>query len=155
MIFLDLEGEDGDVPISLQDKSMALVNALISQAAIPRDQVEQVRAKYNQMRQDMIKEDVPPLAYLLSDVVVFVDTVEHRRKNFTDRVREFAEQAYKQVSSSGYAPALILVHNKWLPDNSSKEAAIDVTKFNDYQDMIQGLCRVFSSVHLGLVRSCA
>lgn len=42
VLFLDLEGEDGDVPISLQDKSMALVNSLLSQATIPREQADEL-----------------------------------------------------------------------------------------------------------------
>jgi len=61
----------------------------------------------------VVKEVLPPVAYLLGDVVIFTDTVEPRRTERVDRIRHFALQAHEAVESLPWRPALLLVQNKW------------------------------------------
>ena len=75
MIVLDLEGEDGDTP-----------RTLLGQAGQPRRE-----SSGEEFRLEATKTIVPNLAYQLSDVVIFIDTIELRRKE------KFVERAHSTI----------------------------------------------------------
>lgn len=141
ILLFDYEGEDGRVPKTLLEVGMRRLDVLrkigLTEAAL-QQQLEATAAR----RQEVIKERLPPMAYLLSDVVVFIDTVEPRRTERVDRIRRFAEQAHQSVNSMAWKPALILVQNKWMRETES--AAFNVS---DELDWLQAnLAAIFSSV---------
>ena len=64
-------------------------------------------------RRDTVNRVLPVIAYLLSDVIVFVDTVEPRRLGqFFERAQEFASTAWAGCKASGWQPSIILVQVK-------------------------------------------
>lgn len=145
-LYLDLEGDEGEVPRTLEDSSLQLITQWQQAAGMALENIQVYAKTVIKKRRDMVQRDVPPLAYLLSDVIVFVDTIELRRTSFANRVRNFAELVHQQVSAAGYQPALIVVQNKWSPEQ--KGQALDQTDVPGYKEMIDGLGVVFSSVRL-------
>lgn len=141
VLLFDLEGEDGRVPKTLLEVGMRKLNVL-RMAGLTEDALKEQLANTTARRQAVIKERLPPLAYLLSDVVVFIDTVEPRRTERADRIRRFAKQAHQAVASLAWKPALILVQNKWVGE--SDRATFNVSK--ELEWLLEGLEGIFSSV---------
>eukprot|EP01032_Pedospumella_encystans_P008117 gene8117-9668_t len=112
---LDLEGEGGSSPKTLVRSNMAgmvqVARETAASAASFFESVEEARGK-------IIKQSMPRMAYLLSDVVIFVDTIELRRKEFKERVESFALEAHQSCNSVGWRPALIIISNRWSPDTA-------------------------------------
>jgi hypothetical protein len=94
-------------------------------------------------RQHVVKEVLPQLAYLISDVVVFIDTVEARRTERVDRIRHFATMAHTSVESMTWKPALFLLQNKWVRGEDEK-AVFDIT--SEYGWLVNDLQDLFSRV---------
>jgi hypothetical protein len=98
-------------------------------------------------RRDTVNTVLPVLAYLLSDVIVFVDTVEPRRlQAFFERVQEFATTAWAGCQASGWQPALVMVQNKW--HYSEEDPNVDITdQFGAHVDRDRTLATIFTAVH--------
>ena len=141
ILLFDVEGEDGRTPKTLLEVGLRKLNAL-RMAGLTEDALQQQLEATTVRRQEVIKERLPPMAYLLSDVVVFFDTVEPRRTERVDRIRRFALQAHQAVKSLAWKPALILVQNKWIPD--FENAAFNVNHELDW--LLADLAGIFSSV---------
>ena len=140
-VLLDFEGEDGRVPKTLLEVGMRKLNVL-RMTGLTEDALQQQMETTITRRQQVIKDRLPPLAYLLCDVVVFIDTVEPRRTERVDRIRRFATQAHQAVNSLGWMPALILVQNKWVKESDS--AAFNVN--SELGWLLEDLKATFSSV---------
>ena len=74
-VLLDFEGEDGRVPRTLLERGLRRMNSFLSKG-LSTHAIKAEMEKLTRQRQRVVKEMLPPLAYLLSDVVVFVDTVD-------------------------------------------------------------------------------
>ena len=141
ILLFDVEGEDGRTPRTLLEVGLRKLNVL-RMAGLTEDALQKQLEDTTARRQEVIKERLPPMAYLLSDVVVFIDTVEPRRTERVDRIRHFAKQAHQAVESLAWQPALILVQNKWIPE--TENAAFNVNHELDW--LLADLSGVFSSV---------
>ena len=142
LVLLDFEGEDGRIPRNLIEQGMQKLSSLrnlgMNSSGLRAQMDETI-----QTRQHVIKEVLPPLAYLISDVVVFIDSVEPRRTERIARIRDFASQAHTAIASVDYRPALFIVQNKWT--RGEREAAVfDIT--DEYDWIQEGLKEHFSSV---------
>lgn len=58
-----------------------------------------------------VKEILPKLAYMLSDVIVFVSNLSFANNTYLEKLSDFASQAVKNVASST-RPSLIMVYNQ-------------------------------------------
>lgn len=142
-VLLDFEGEDGRVPRTLLERGLRRMNSLLS-TGFSTDAVNAEMDKLTRQRQVVVKEMLPPLAYLLSDVVVFVDQVEPRRTERSDRIMKFAQQAHECVRSLGWKPALILLQNKW--QREDEEDSFNITE--EYDWILEQLSPMFSRVSM-------
>ena len=142
LVLLDFEGEDGRIPRTLLEQGMRRMSSLRN-FGLSQDALEAQMDATIKTRQHVIKEVLPPLAYLLSDVVVFIDTVEPRRTERADRIRHFAEQAHTSVESMTWRPALLLLQNKWTR-GEGEQAVFDIT--SEYGWLVEGLQDTFSRV---------
>lgn len=142
VLLFDFEGEDGRLRKNLFEKGMRRLQSLrvlgMSEGAM-RGQMNTTIAT----RQKIVKELLPQLAYLLSDVVIFIDTVEPRRTERMERIRRFAGTAHTAVESLGWRPALLLIQNKWTR-GEGEEAIFDIT--SEYDWLLEGLQDTFSSI---------
>uniref|UniRef100_A0A7S4W7R8 RING-type domain-containing protein n=1 Tax=Alexandrium monilatum TaxID=311494 RepID=A0A7S4W7R8_9DINO len=142
LLLLDFEGEDGRIPKNLEEGSLRRLASCLSLGFTEDALRAQLKATVAQ-RQHVVKEVLPSIAYLISDVVLFVDQVEPRRTERSERIRSFAEQAHRAVESLRWRPALLLVQNKWT--RGPQEAArYDIT--SEYDWMVEDLGQVFSRV---------
>ena len=98
-------------------------------------------------RRDTVNRVLPVISYLLSDVIIFVDTVEPRRLGqFFERAQEFASTAWAGCKASGWQPSIILVQNKW--HYSKEDPDVDITaQFHEHVDKDHTLSKIFASVH--------
>eukprot|EP01117_Protostelium_nocturnum_P014739 TRINITY_DN563_c0_g5_i1.p1 TRINITY_DN563_c0_g5~~TRINITY_DN563_c0_g5_i1.p1 ORF type:complete len:1789 (+),score=742.10 TRINITY_DN563_c0_g5_i1:214-5580(+) len=124
---MDVEGEDGGLPLMEYCKSEG-----ISMDAIPgndmftlsaNDVVEFVQSvfercdikdlnAYMEARKRVTKNDFTRLSYIVSDVIIYVNTVPPKRESeYLERVLEFTQAAQKGISSAE-RPALIMVFNQ-------------------------------------------
>lgn len=141
IVLFDFEGEDGRLPKNLVEAGLRRIN-ILRMAGLTEDALQQQMEASTARRQEVIKERLPPLAYLLSDVVVFIDQVEPRRVERSDRIRRFAIQAHQAVNSLAWRPGLILVQNKWAPDSDT--SPFDVS--HELEWIRADLAQTFSSV---------
>ena len=140
ILLFDSEGEDGRVPKTLLE--MGMRKLYVRMRGMTEDALQQQMEYSTARRQKVIKEHLPPIAYLLSDVVVFIDTVEPRRTERVERIKQFARQAHEAVSSLGWRPSLILLQNKWVKETDN--AAFNVS--NELDWLVADLSKVFFSV---------
>eukprot|EP01046_Picozoa_sp_COSAG06_P034114 COSAG06_NODE_3543_length_5206_cov_3.184257_2_plen_525_part_00 len=107
MIVLDLEGEDGNAP-------RTLVGHHVGKSSKAGEH----------FRRRATKTTVPSLAYQLSDLVIYMDTVELRRKEkYVERIRDLGAAACSMSIGTGQPvlqkPALVVIQNKWDPTMGS------------------------------------
>eukprot|EP01032_Pedospumella_encystans_P007957 gene7957-9487_t len=136
---LDLEGESRHSPKTLVRNLAGMAQS--AAASIPL--MSQFFKDTAAARATIIKHTMPRMAYLLSDVVIFVDTIELRRDEFIDRVKSFALEAHKSCNSVGWRPALILISNKWSPAIFNPA---NVNPTAEYDDIVQELSSLFSQI---------
>ncbi|PRP84375.1 hypothetical protein PROFUN_08240 [Planoprotostelium fungivorum] len=124
---MDVEGEDGGLPLMEYCKSEG-----ISLDSIPGndvfslssdDVVEFVETvfqrcdikdlnQYMEARKKVTKNDFTRLSYIMSDVIIYVNTVPPKRESeYLERVLEFTSAAQRGISSAE-RPALIMVFNQ-------------------------------------------
>lgn len=118
---LDVEGEDGGLPLLEYCKSEGInVEELNLSAGGIVDFVKSVFANcdqkelnmYMNARKETTKQSFTRLAYTMSDVIIYVNTVPAKRESeYLERVLEFAEAAQKELSSVE-RPSLIMVFNQ-------------------------------------------
>jgi predicted acylesterase/phospholipase RssA len=137
MRLLDIEGEDGGLPLMEYCKSEG--GGLDELELSSNDVVEFVRQlfekcdkddlnSYMETRKRVTKRYFPRLSYLTSDVVVYVNTVPPKRESeYLDRIREFASYSHKGVSSAE-RPSLIMVYNQC----RRNEAPFDIDEATDH-----------------------
>jgi hypothetical protein len=117
---LDLEGDDGGLPLmeylknfrpeaGVEGLTQDDVNSFVKQVFAEYDSAE--LGKYMEKRKRVTKILLPRLCYILSDVVVYVNTVPAKRESeYLERVQEFVQRSQAGVASAE-APSLILVRN--------------------------------------------
>ncbi|ELR17521.1 uncharacterized protein ACA1_062650 [Acanthamoeba castellanii str. Neff] len=66
---------------------------------------------FTKKREESVEQQLPRLAYLLSDVIIFVDVVDAANKDYFDRVYQFAFSAVDRIASAP-KPSLIILQNK-------------------------------------------
>ncbi len=118
---LDLEGDDGGLPLmeycknyqhlsSTDYLSADDVSTFVKQVFQHYDEKE--LTAYMNKRKHVTKHLLPRLCYIMSDVIVYVNTVPAKRESmYLDRVLEFVEKSQTGVSSAEL-PSLILVYNQ-------------------------------------------
>ena len=146
LALLDFEGENGRTPKNLIEHGMRRMQQLreigLSPAALQQSLDDTIET-----RKGIIKNMLPPLAYLLSDVVLFIVNNEPRDTSVGDRIRQFAEQAHRSVETLAWKPALLLVQNKWARAAGEKPI-FDIT--DEYDWLQEGLRNTFA--HVKIVR---
>jgi hypothetical protein len=122
---LDVEGDDGGLPLFEYAKAhdftdmfsghdgTALTAADVAEFAaslfdqVPRDEID----RYIERRKFVTRVLLPKLVYVVSDVIVFCNTVPaHRESAYLERVLQFCTASQAGVASAE-RPSLILVHN--------------------------------------------
>jgi len=79
---------------------------------------------------------LPSVAYLLSDVLIHVDTTALHDSSRIDRIRELIEATHRTTLSVGWKPCLIIIHNKNIDIEEINE--IDATLEPDLQWIHEG-----------------
>jgi predicted acylesterase/phospholipase RssA len=96
--------------------------------------------EYKHSRKNVTRNDFPRLAYIVSDVVIYVNTVSPQRESeYFERVLEFAEKSHRGVASAD-RPSLILiqnqVHKKFGPFDVNQNTS-DFFKYIDQQHRLE------------------
>lgn len=132
---LDLEGEDGLTPKNLVEKFMSKLKRFGNLWDNQANEVKSRMEDASKTRRYVVRQKLPMLSYLLSDVVVYIDTLEAHNDKRVKRVGEFAKMAHQFVRSNGWKPALILVQNKWAFD-AKRSVEFNIT--NKLLGMVDG-----------------
>ena len=133
---LDMEGEGGRMPLTLVERfnsraeryrrgmqriykhRIKVFRSGLESNTSDNQAIEQELAKHEKERKkefteryNIVGERFPQLAYMISDVLIYVDVHPMHDRKYLTRVREFAKRSNQQNASTD-KPFLILVQNK-------------------------------------------
>ena len=105
ILLLDCEGDGGTMPEMLQSRWLPLqkINMMAKR---------KLHLSCSPNRTHIVKEEFPRLMYLLSDVVVFLETVEMTRiQDYLAKFQKFIDATQKGIFSAD-TPSLLIIQNK-------------------------------------------
>jgi hypothetical protein len=108
-LLLDYEGEKGShLPYLLQHMN------------------EQCTPERAEKRRKAVSEYFPKLAYIISNVIIFLSRDDFTKNDYISRCYDFAERATRKLQQNPYKPVLIMVHN--YSSHSLLQPITDVTR---------------------------
>eukprot|EP01105_Mastigella_eilhardi_P026191 TRINITY_DN7432_c0_g1_i1.p1 TRINITY_DN7432_c0_g1~~TRINITY_DN7432_c0_g1_i1.p1 ORF type:complete len:784 (-),score=168.64 TRINITY_DN7432_c0_g1_i1:98-2422(-) len=130
--FLDFEGENGGKPPKwvLRDQ----LDAILSRMTL---------AEYQERRRAAVSSNMTRVAFVVSDVVIFVWNESFSNASYTQRVVKMVQNATERIDSA-VAPSLILVYNKCGLDEPFDVAEATNTFFSNTEN--EGLRHFYSDV---------
>ena len=67
--------------------------------------------EYQAKRREAVAKNLARLAFVVSDVIIFIWNESFANHSYLERVKKLVHQSTDQIDSA-YAPSLILIHNK-------------------------------------------
>jgi hypothetical protein len=86
--------------------------------------------EYQEQRRRAVAENLPRLAFVTSDIVVYISNESFANASYMERVRKLVFDSTESVDSA-YSPALILVYNKCSLDEEFDIAACTAKFFEN------------------------
>lgn len=142
ILALDLEGEDGQTPKNMESSILRRFDQL----GLAGDFVGAIMKATAAKRQEVVKQIVPALAYLLSDVIVYVHGGAMHNTGTTKRIQEFAQLSHQSSKSIAYMPSLIILQNKW--PCTSKDSQLDLTEIPELNFIREDLSKLYCRISM-------